>query len=66
MFGSGAITRGIAEAMAPGGRAVGLDIDPRLIAEARQAHADVPGLSFELGDLDHFEHPATFDIVTAV
>ncbi len=63
--GSGAITRGIAEAVAPGGRVVGLDINPGLIAEARQPHADVPGLSFELADLDRYNQPASFDIVTA-
>jgi ubiquinone/menaquinone biosynthesis C-methylase UbiE len=63
--GSGAITRGIAEAVAPGGRVVGLDINPGLIAEAREAHAGLPGLSFELADLDRYDHPATFDIVTA-
>jgi ubiquinone/menaquinone biosynthesis C-methylase UbiE len=63
--GSGAITRGIAEALAPGGRVVGLDINAGLIDEARQAHAGVPGLTFEVGDLERFGHPATFEIVTA-
>ncbi|MFL5804603.1 MAG: class I SAM-dependent methyltransferase [Roseiflexaceae bacterium] len=63
--GSGAITRGIAEAVAPGGRVVGLDINAGLIGEARKAHADVPGLSFEIAEVERFAHPATFDIVTA-
>jgi ubiquinone/menaquinone biosynthesis C-methylase UbiE len=63
--GSGAITRGIAAAVAPGGRVVGLDVNAGLVGEARQAHAGVPGLSFEIADLERFEHPPTFDIVTA-
>lgn len=36
--GTGAITRGIAEAVAPGGRAVGLDVNAGMIESARRAH----------------------------
>ena len=63
--GAGAITRGVAEAVTPHGRVVGLDINPDLIAEARQTHRDWPNLSFAAGDV--FSLPATgsFDVVTA-
>ncbi len=48
--GTGAVTRGIAEAVAPDGLAVGLDIHAGLLAQARRAHGRVPGLAFALGD----------------
>jgi ubiquinone/menaquinone biosynthesis C-methylase UbiE len=63
--GSGAITRGIAEAVAPGGRVVGIDINPGLIAEARRTHADMPGLTFEVAEVERFADLAGFDVVTA-
>jgi len=63
--GTGAITRGIAEAVAPQGRVVGLDINGELIEQARRAHQDVPGLSFEVGDIYKLAHESAFDIVTA-
>jgi ubiquinone/menaquinone biosynthesis C-methylase UbiE len=63
--GTGAITRGIAEAVAPNGRAVGMDVNPDLIAEARRLHADVPGLEFAVGDILVPTQPGGFDIVTA-
>jgi ubiquinone/menaquinone biosynthesis C-methylase UbiE len=62
--GAGAITRGIAEAVAPDGRVIGVDINRGLIEEARRSHGDVLGLSFEVADFAELA-PAAFDIVTA-
>lgn len=63
--GTGAITCGIAKAVGPKGRVVGVDMNPRLIAQAREANADVPGLSFEVGDIHHLPFADAFDLVTA-
>lgn len=63
--GTGAITRGIAEAVGPSGRVVGVDVNPSLIARARQAHGGVPGLAFEVADLFHLPYHDEFDVVTA-
>jgi len=63
--GTGAITRGIAEAAGPAGRVVGLDVNEGLIEQARNLHGDVPGLTFEVGDVDALPYHAEFDIVTA-
>ena len=63
--GTGAITRGIAEAVAPAGRVVGVDINAGLIDEARRTHGDVAGLSFELADIEALPFQRTFDVVTA-
>src|SRR5215471_9919935 len=45
--GTGAITKGIAEAVGPTGRVVGIDRDPGLIARARAHCRLLPNLSFE-------------------
>src|SRR3954470_20006536 len=45
--GAGAITAGIARAVAPGGCAVGVDRDESLLDAARQEH---PGIRFENAD----------------
>jgi len=66
--GTGAITRGAAEAIAPGGYALGVDINADLIAEAGREHADVPGLGFRVADiaaLPTLTEAGTFDIATA-
>lgn len=63
--GSGAITRGIAEAVGPEGQVVGLDINADLIAEAQHSHADLPNLSFVCADLAEYQPSQPFDIVTA-
>jgi SAM-dependent methyltransferase len=62
--GTGAITRGIAEAVGRHGRAVGVDVNASLIEKARAAHRGVPGLSFEVADV-HALPSGGFDIVTA-
>ncbi|HJY81554.1 MAG TPA: methyltransferase domain-containing protein [Candidatus Binatia bacterium] len=63
--GTGAITRGIAEAVAPNGRVVGVDLHASLIEEARRQHSDVPSLSFETADVYNLHFHSMFDIVTA-
>ncbi len=63
--GTGAVTRGIAEAVAPDGLTVGLDIHAGLLAQACRAHGSVPGLAFILGDAYNLPCRATFDVVTA-
>lgn len=63
--GTGAITRGIAEAVGPNGRVVGIDNNPRLIERARQAHRGIPGLSFEQGDIYTLSYENAFDVVTS-
>ena len=63
--GPGAITRGIAEAVGPAGRVVGVDLHPRLISEARQLHGAVPGLTFAVCDAYDLTFHEEFDIVTA-
>ncbi|WP_018392517.1 methyltransferase domain-containing protein [Bacillus sp. 37MA] len=63
--GTGAITRGIAEAVGPNGRVVGIDSNPSLIEKARQAHGNTPGLTFETGDIYNLTYDKEFDIVTS-
>jgi ubiquinone/menaquinone biosynthesis C-methylase UbiE len=63
--GTGTITRGIANAVAPHGEVVGVDINARLIDEARRLHGDVPGLQFETADIYHLPFHDAFDIVHA-
>jgi len=63
--GTGAITRGIAEAVGRDGRAVGVDVDAAMIEKARAAHGGVAGLSFEVGDACGLPFSGAFDIVTA-
>ena len=63
--GTGAITRGVAEAAGPTGRVVGVDTNAPFIEQARRAHAGVPGLAFEVGDAYALPFDAAFDIVTA-
>ncbi|TBL79830.1 methyltransferase domain-containing protein [Paenibacillus thalictri] len=63
--GTGAITRGIAEAVNPGGNVVGMDNDPHLIGKALQAYSDIPNLTFTVGDMYVIPYKEQFDIVTA-
>jgi len=48
--GTGAITRGIAEAVGHEGRVVGVDVNAAMIDKARAAHGALAGLSFEVAD----------------
>jgi ubiquinone/menaquinone biosynthesis C-methylase UbiE len=63
--GTGAITRGIAEAVGPSGRVVGIDSNLNLIERARQAHNGAPWLTFEIGDTYNLNYKGQFDIVTS-
>jgi SAM-dependent methyltransferase len=64
--GSGAITEGIARAVAPGGAVVGIDVSGELISLARERCARQPNLSFErtgVAALAGWER--RFDVVTS-
>ncbi len=63
--GAGAITRGIAEAVGPTGRVVGVDLNTGLIDDARCRHSDLAWLSFEVRDACSLERMDEFDIVTS-
>ena len=62
--GSGAITRGIAEAVGPSGTVLGIDINSRLLAQAVANHSGVPNLSFRGADVARLGHHDEFDVVT--
>lgn len=62
--GNGAITAGILERVLPRGRVVGVDIDPRLIAEANKNYGGDPRLAFRVTDIYNLEYESEFDIVT--
>jgi ubiquinone/menaquinone biosynthesis C-methylase UbiE len=63
--GPGAITRGIADAVGPTGRVIGVDLNPHLVDEAQSVHTGVPGLTFEVCDVYDLPWQGEFDIVTA-
>ena len=63
--GTGAITRGIAEAVGPAGWVIGMDVNDDLLEQARQANGDLPNLSFEKGDIYTLLYKDAFDIVTS-
>ena len=60
--GTGAITAGIARAVAPGGRVMGIDRDESLLEAARRDH---PCIHFEAGDALTMTLESAFDVVTA-
>ena len=63
--GTGAITAGIARAVGPEGRVVGIDRDDSLLEIARREYGGVSNLRFEHGDATSLTHRAAFQIVTA-
>jgi SAM-dependent methyltransferase len=63
--GTGAITRGIADAVSPDGTVRGIDINADLIARATAASAGHRNLRFEVADVLEERWEAAFDIVTA-
>jgi len=63
--GTGAITAGVAQAVGPRGRVLGIDRDPKLLCLARERYSHVPGLSFEESDALALTVMGQFDIVTA-
>lgn len=64
--GSGAVTRDIAAAVSPDGVAVGIDINPRLIALADR-HPSSPALRFEVAEVTALPSPhrTRYDLVHA-
>jgi SAM-dependent methyltransferase len=62
--GSGAITRGIAEAVGPNGTVLGIDINSGLLAQAVANHSGIPNLSFRVADVARLRHRDEFDVVT--
>src|ERR1043166_1614610 len=63
--GTGAIPCDIAEAVAPQGRVVGVDVNIAFIEEARRRYAGVAGLSFEVRDIYALAFDRIFDLVSA-
>jgi SAM-dependent methyltransferase len=63
--GTGAITRGIAEAVGPSGVVIGVDRNRGLLERARVHCPSLPNLRFEEGDATRLEYEARFDVVTA-
>ena len=63
--GTGAITKGIADVVGPGGVVVGVDRDRGLIERAHVHCASRPHLRFEEGDATSLNYGAEFDVVTA-
>jgi SAM-dependent methyltransferase len=64
--GTGAITEGIAEAVAPAGQVVGVDVSKDLLGRAQVRAERHANLSFELADVVSLAHePRRFDVVTA-
>lgn len=64
--GGGAITEGMADAVGPQGLAVGVDVNERLIADARRLRGDKGGtLRFEVADIYALPFRDRFDIVAA-
>jgi trans-aconitate methyltransferase len=63
--GTGAITRGIAQAVSPDGAVCGIDINADLIARANAASAGQRNLRFEVADIREARWEAAFDVVTS-
>jgi SAM-dependent methyltransferase len=63
--GTGAITRGIADAVSPDGQVCGIDINANLITRARATSAGQPNLRFEVADIHEERWEAAFDVVTS-
>src|SRR5262245_60653076 len=63
--GTGSITAGIAQAVAPDGYAIGVDINTTLIEEARRSHIEISNLSFTVSDVYSIPFLNAFDVVNA-
>ncbi|MCY9589768.1 methyltransferase domain-containing protein [Paenibacillus chitinolyticus] len=62
--GTGAITKGIAEAVGQEGRVVGIDNNDGLISYARETFGGQETLAFETADIHYLPYRNEFDIVT--
>ncbi|HEY4097293.1 MAG TPA: methyltransferase domain-containing protein [Baekduia sp.] len=63
--GSGAITRGIAEAVGPDGAVLGIDPHAGLLARAKAAAGDMPQLDYRCTTIGDLGTQDRFDLVTA-
>lgn len=63
--GTGAIARGIAEAVGPQGRVVGVDRDKALLDCARRDHSHIANLTFRHADALALPFDSEFDVVTS-
>jgi ubiquinone/menaquinone biosynthesis C-methylase UbiE len=63
--GSGAITKDLAGLVGAKGVVIGIDTSDHLIAQAQQAYAHIPNLSFMVADINHFQPAELFDVVTS-
>jgi SAM-dependent methyltransferase len=62
--GMGEVTRALGDLVAPGGRAVGVDLSTELVARARERASDLSHVEFEIGDLTALSFDdETFDAV---
>jgi len=63
--GSGAITKDIAGLVGAGGMVIGIDTSEHLIAQAKQNFGHIANLSFVVANVNDFQTPAQFDVVTS-
>lgn len=63
--GAGSITADIATAVAPGGHALGVDVNHELVVQARARYGELAGLSYRVGDVYGLAVADEFDVVTA-
>ena len=61
--GMGEVTRALATMVAPGGRAVGVDLSSDLVERATERAASTPGVEYRVGDLTDLPiESAAFDV----
>lgn len=63
--GSGTITKGISDLVKVDGMVIGLDPGAHLIELAKQNFEGIDNLKFIVGDVNSFEHPDKFDVITS-
>lgn len=63
--GSGTITKDIAMLVGASGETVGIDTSEHLIAQAEDTFGSIANLSFRLADINTFEDPEKFDVITS-
>lgn len=63
--GTGAITAGIAKAVGPQGRVIGIDRDEALLDVARSQNVALANLQFERGDATQLDFNGQFDVVNS-
>jgi ubiquinone/menaquinone biosynthesis C-methylase UbiE len=63
--GSGAITKDIAALVGNDGFVMGIDTSEHLITQAQRTYAQLLNLSFAVADVNQFQPPELFDVVTS-